>query len=89
MFIPRQTIHDPVPFRSSVWRKVSPDAKLFVDSNLILTLDLLNKDPKKRSSINEVLEHPWLIKYNNKLCEVTKKKKDNKNCYFELYTNTG
>lgn len=30
--IARQTIHDPTPFPSSIWKKISLDAKQFVDS---------------------------------------------------------
>lgn len=37
--IARQTIHDPVPYPSMIWKKLSIEAKLFVDSkdkNLML-----------------------------------------------------
>ena len=30
--IARQTIHDPVPYPNSIWKKISNEAKLFVDS---------------------------------------------------------
>ena len=29
--IARQTVHDPTPFPNGLWRKLSPEAKLFVD----------------------------------------------------------
>jgi len=31
--IARQTIYDPVKFKPSVWSKLSPEAKNFVESN--------------------------------------------------------
>jgi serine/threonine protein kinase len=34
--IARQTIHDPVPFKSSVWKKNTPDSKTFVESKDII-----------------------------------------------------
>jgi len=54
-----------VPFKSSVWKKNSPDSKIFVESiQIIKFLDLLNKDPAKRMNIKEVLDHSWLEKFN-------------------------
>ena len=35
--IARQTIHDPTPFPSCFWKKLSADAKQFVDSKIIKT----------------------------------------------------
>ncbi len=32
--IARQTIHDPVPFPVSIWKRLSVEAKQFVDSNI-------------------------------------------------------
>ena len=78
--IARQTIHDPTPFPSSLWKKLTNESKQFVDN-------LLNKNPKKRMVIKEVLEHPWIQKYNknSKLFEVRRKSKDFSD--FETYTN--
>jgi hypothetical protein len=39
-------------------------------------------------TIREVLEHPWLLKFNKKLSEA-KKKKDGNGYNFEIYTNSG
>ena len=77
--IARQTIHDPTPFPSSLWKKLSSEAKQFVDN-------LLNKDPKKRMLIKEVLEHAWIQKYNknSKIFDVKRKSKDFSQ--FETYT---
>ena len=55
--IARQTIQDPVPFRNDVWCKFSNEAKNFVDG-------LLKKKPEERLTITQVLEHPWIKKFN-------------------------
>ena len=34
--IARQTISDPVPYPSTIWKKISSEAKAFVDSKIIL-----------------------------------------------------
>jgi len=34
--IARQTIHDPVPYPNSIWKKISNEAKLFVDSKILV-----------------------------------------------------
>jgi hypothetical protein len=44
--IARQTIHDPVPYPNSLWKKLSIEAKLFVDSNKSL---LIIRSSAKRS----------------------------------------
>lgn len=51
--IARQTINDPTPFPSSFWKKLSLDARNFVDN-------LLNKDPNKRMDVKDVLTHKWI-----------------------------
>jgi len=78
--IARQTIHDPVPYHSSIWKKLSPEAKIFVDN-------LLNKDPKKRMLIKDILEHPWIQKQTkNKMAEVRRSSKDKNLSTFQIYT---
>jgi len=79
--IARQTIHDSVPW-GSIWKKLSPEAKSFVDN-------LLQKDPAKRMDIKQVLEHPWIQKYNKtSLPEQRRKSKDVQSSSFKLYTAT-
>ena len=56
--IARQTIEDPVPYPSSVWKHISVQAKNLVSS-------LLQKKPNERISIKTFLEHPWLCKQCN------------------------
>ena len=48
--IARQTIHEPTPFPSSLWKNISIEAKLFVNN-------LLSKKPDNRMDIQEVLQH--------------------------------
>jgi serine/threonine protein kinase len=80
--IARQTIHEPVPFKSSVWKKNTPDSKTFVEN-------LLNKDPNKRMQIKEVLDHPWLQRFNKtKIAEQRRGSKDVKTSHFKLYAAT-
>ena len=52
----RQTIEDEVPYTSEVWKHISNEAKDLLRS-------LLCKDPEKRVTIKEVLEHPWFEKF--------------------------
>jgi len=78
--IARQTIHDPTPFPGSLWKKLSSDAKTFVEN-------LLNKDPIKRMKIKEVMEHPWLQKYNKNSNSFINGNKTENFSQFENYTN--
>ena len=57
--IARQTVYEPTPFPTSVWKNISNEARAFVDN-------LLQKNPQKRMGIQEVLQHKWLQKYNSK-----------------------
>jgi len=78
--IARQTIHDPVPYHSSIWKKLSPEAKLFVDN-------LLSKDPKKRMLIKDVLEHAWIQKQTkNRMTEIRRNSKEKNVSTFQMYT---
>jgi len=80
--IARQTIHDPVPYKESTWKKISPEAKLLVDN-------LLQKDFTKRMDIKEVLEHPWIQKYNkSSMPEIRKKSRDFSGSTFQIYSST-
>ena len=53
--IARQTKQGPVPFEDKIWSKYSPEERTFVEG-------LIHKNPEKRYSIKEVLEHPWIKK---------------------------
>ena len=54
--IARQTINDPPPFIEEKWNNISNEAKDFVGK-------CLEKDPKNRINITEILNHKWLKKY--------------------------
>ena len=69
--IARQTVYEPTPFPSSVWGNISKEGRLFVDN-------LLEKDPKNRMTIKQVLEHPWLQKFESKHQEEIFNKRKNK-----------
>jgi Ca2+-binding EF-hand superfamily protein len=80
--IARQTIHDPVPYNNSIWKKISPEAKTLVDN-------LLQKDFTKRMDIRQVLEHPWIQKYNkSSMPEIRRKSRDYNGSNFQIYSST-
>jgi serine/threonine protein kinase len=55
----------------------------------ILTLDLLSKNPAKRMTIKELLEHPWFAKINKTdLPELRRKSRDNNHSMFKIYSIT-
>ena len=66
--IARQTVYEPTPFPSSIWKNISIEAKMFVDN-------LLEKDPEKRMTIQEVLQHKWLQKFNEEKKVVFQRRK--------------
>lgn len=48
---------------------------------------MLQKDPSKRPSIKNVLEDPWLKKYNaTKIIEKRRKSRELSTCDFQVYT---
>jgi calcium/calmodulin-dependent protein kinase I len=38
--IARRTVYNPTPYPSSIWKNISPEAKLFVDSNNIYLINI-------------------------------------------------
>jgi hypothetical protein len=47
----------------------------------------LEKNPESRISINELLEHPWLLKYQkNSLKELRKKLRASNQSIFKIYS---
>jgi hypothetical protein len=52
-----------------------------------IKLDLLNKDPKKRMFIKDVLEHTWIqSQTKNKLAEIRRGSKDKNVSTFKIYS---
>lgn len=67
--IARQTIHDEVDFSYHVWKKIGADVKQMIKK-------LLEKDKDKRMKLEEVLQHPWILKKSKTLLEARKKSGD-------------
>lgn len=64
--IARQTIHDEVDFSYHVWKKIGAEVKQMIKK-------LLEKDKKDRMTLEEVLQHPWILKKSKSLLESRKK----------------
>ena len=78
--IARKTVSEPPPYKGSIWTKISPEAKDFIDR-------LLQKNPAKRMNIKEALEHEWFKKYSNsKIISARQQSKDTTTSTFELYS---
>ena len=60
-------------FKSKYWKGVSKDAKDFVRK-------LLQVNPKKRMSIEQALNHPWIVKYNRDVKTVKEGPMQDKTC---------
>ena len=70
--IARQTIQDPVPFYNVLWKNLSNEARDFVDR-------LLQKDPNKRMSVKEALNHCWIKNNKNNDMENNNNNLENNN----------
>ena len=81
------TIYNPTPFPPILWNKISNEAKILVNSNIKLMKDLLQKDPNKRMTIKEVLEHSWIQKYCKSNVTELRKNTDNI-CDFKVFSST-
>ena len=82
--IAKKTVTEPPPYKGSIWKKISNEAKNFVGR-------LLEKDPEKRMNIKEALQHEWFHKFDktgNNVILARRFNKDIKKNEFELYTNT-
>ena len=73
--IARQTVQDEIPFKRSVWKSLSEECVLFIKG-------LMEKDPEKRMSVKDALDHEW-IKMNIKK---GKNEGFDKMRYFKYYT---
>lgn len=80
--IARQTIHDEVDFSYHVWKKIGSDVKDMIKR-------LLAKDKKDRMTLEEVLQHPWILKKSKTLLESRKKSGDTSTAeQFKAYSMT-
>jgi serine/threonine protein kinase len=58
--IARQTIHDEPDFSYKVWKKIDKGVIKMIKS-------LLAKDKKDRMALEDVLQHPWILKNKSKI----------------------
>jgi len=72
-----QILNEPTPYPMNNWKKVSFTAKSFV-------MSLLQKDPAKRLTIKEAIEHEWLNLNRSKTIENSEIKRTKSN--FSIYT---
>ena len=81
--IARKTVAEPPPYKGSIWKKISPEAKDFIKK-------LLEKDPKKRMNIKEALQHEWFHKYGGEQDLVNERRsskhRNSSKTEFELYS---
>ena len=75
----RQTIEDPVPYYPKLWKKLSEEAKSFVEG-------CLKKNPQERMNIKEALQHEWIKKFSD-LVQLRRESKMNNDVNdFKIYT---
>ena len=82
--IARKTVNEDPPYKGSIWKTISKEAKDFIKG-------LLQKNPEERMNIKEALEHEWFHKFDktgNNVILARRFNKDIKKNEFELYTNT-
>ena len=79
--IARQTIHDPVPFKGTVWKTISPEAIDFINK-------LLVKDPNQRMTVKEAIDHDWIKKYQAKTAQRKVGNGKTPCSHFKLYSST-
>ena len=77
--IVRQTIEDPVPYYPKLWKKLSEEAKSFVEG-------CLKKNPEERMNIKDVLEHEWIQKFSNLVQLRRESKNNNIQNEFKIYS---
>ena len=80
--IAKKTVTEPPPYKGNIWKKISKEAKNFVER-------LLEKDPEKRMNIKEALRHEWFHKFDDtNIISARRISRENKSKDFELFTNT-
>ena len=67
-----KTIYNEISFSHKIWDSVSDKAKSLI-------LRLLEKDRRKRMTLNELLETDWIAGANKKLIEMRRKSSDSGN----------
>mmetsp|Transcript_28666 Transcript_28666/g.25373 ORF Transcript_28666/g.25373 Transcript_28666/m.25373 type:complete len:155 (+) Transcript_28666:267-731(+) len=77
--IARQTIHDKPDFTYKSWRKID-------NSTIDLTKSLLSKDKNDRIKLEDVLQHPWIVKKNGKIAAQRRKSGDSIAAQFKAFS---
>jgi serine/threonine protein kinase len=78
----RKILYRPIDFEGKHWEGVSEEAKEFV-------MELLNRDPSERMTINKLLEHKWIQRSTKTLLpEIRRIIKDDVLSKFKIYTST-
>ena len=69
----RKTLYTQPDFVGGRWAQVSPQAKECVSrTELYQPIGMLSKDPKKRLTLKELLQHPWLVTEHSDLANLRK-----------------
>ena len=79
--IARKTVSEDPPYKGSIWKKISNEAKDFIKK-------LLVKNPEKRMNVKEALQHEWFRKFEGQVIQVRRESRDVRKSDFEIYTNT-
>ena len=79
--IARKTVSEDPPYKGSIWKKISDEAKDFIKK-------LLVKNPEKRMNVKEALQHEWFRKFEGQVIQVRRESRDVRKSDFEIYTNT-
>jgi calcium/calmodulin-dependent protein kinase I len=76
--IARKTIYEDLAMAHPIWEQISPEAKDIVKSKFyfFIFLELLTKNRLERIKLEQVLEHPWIAKVNQKIFELRRKSSD-------------
>lgn len=79
--IARQTIHDEPDFSYKVWKKIDKGVISMIKS-------LLAKEKKDRMSLEDVLQHPWILKNKAKIALERRKSGDSSAKQFKAFAMT-
>jgi serine/threonine protein kinase len=74
------------PSKALFGRKTHPTQNFLSKVAILYNSDLLNKDPSKRMSIKEVLDHSWIQKFTKNKVTDRRTSNDSNSSNFSLYT---
>lgn len=79
--IARQTIHDEVDFSYHIWKSIGDDVKDMIAK-------LLAKEKEDRMSLEDVLQHPWIVKKSKAIAGARRKSGDSLSQQFKAFAMT-